>query len=52
MAVPVLHFELGLQYIAHMNASREGVGAVLLKLRDGKKHVAAYYSAKLNKTER
>ncbi len=40
-----------LSYILDTNASKEGVGAFLSQLRDGKEYVLAYYSAKFSKPE-
>ena len=41
-----------LPYILDIDASQEGVGAVLSQLRDGKECVVAYYSSKFSKPER
>ena len=50
---PVLPYpDPTLPYLLDTDASAEGVGAVLSEVKGGKEHVVAYYSAKLNKSER
>ena len=39
-------------YLLDTDASDEGIGTVLSQVKEGKEHVVAYYSAKLNKAER
>lgn len=39
-------------YLLYINASAEGVGAVLAQVKDGRGHIVAYYDAKFSRPER
>lgn len=50
---PVLPYpDPALPYIVDCDASAEGLGAVLSQVKDGREHVVAYFSNKLNAAER
>jgi len=50
---PILSFPIpGKPYIIDMDASEDGLGAVLFQEQDGAEYVTAYYSLWLSKEER